>query len=383
VNPSNGQIGGITLNESENNLTYDMGIYNDKTGIIGDTVWFDDNRDGIQDISEEGVYGVKVTLLDSTCTTMLSESVTDEEGTYTFRDLVAGDYCVQFSDLPAGYHISSPHNGEVSGITLSEGQIDLTIDMGIYNDKVGIIGDTVWYDDNRDGIQDSNEEGVYGVKVTLLDATCTTMLQEAVTDEAGTYTFRDLAAGNYCVQFSDTPAGYHISSPHAGEVSGIILGEGAINLDVDMGIYNDKTGIIGDTVWFDDNHDGIQDPTEKGVYGVKVTLLDTTCTTMISEAVTDTAGTYTFRDLTPNSYCVKFSDTPAGYQITSTHAGTVSGVTLTEGEINLTVDMGIYNPKVGSLGDTVWFDDNQNGIQDIAESGVEAVKVTLYQGDCS
>jgi hypothetical protein len=52
-------------------------------------------------------------------------------------------------------------------------------------------------------------------------------------------------------------------------------------------------------------------------------------------------------------------------------------VTLVAGEDNRTIDAGWHAP-LGSLGDFVWHDDNNNGIQDAGEAPVPGVTVTLY-----
>ena len=50
---------------------------------------------------------------------------------------------------------------------------------------------------------------------------------------------------------------------------------------------------------------------------------------------------------------------------------------LEPGENDETWDAGVY-ATVGSLGDYVWLDVNQNGMQDIGEPGIENIEVRLY-----
>jgi hypothetical protein len=55
--------------------------------------------------------------------------------------------------------------------------------------------------------------------------------------------------------------------------------------------------------------------------------------------------------------------------------------TLSPGETDLTWDAGLYTPPMlAAIGDFVWFDANNNGIQDMGELGVPGVTVNLY--DC-
>ena len=45
---------------------------------------------------------------------------------------------------------------------------------------------------------------------------------------------------------------------------------------------------------------------------------------------------------------------------------------------NPTIDAGLYNTAIGSIGDYVWKDTNDNGIQDASEAGVANVQVELF-----
>src|SRR5699024_11816964 len=67
-----------------------------KTYAIGDYVWIDKNKDGIQDDNEEVLEGVKVELIDEDGN-VIDSTETDEKGLYIFDELVAGDYQVKFT----------------------------------------------------------------------------------------------------------------------------------------------------------------------------------------------------------------------------------------------------------------------------------------------
>jgi hypothetical protein len=65
-----------------------------------------------------------------------------------------------------------------------------------------VIGDSVWYDYDRDGVQDSGEPGIPGVAVTLNgDVNLDGVLDQrvVVTDQDGRYRFDGLAGGFYQV----------------------------------------------------------------------------------------------------------------------------------------------------------------------------------------
>lgn len=64
----------------------------------------------------------------------------------------------------------------------------------------GKIGDYVWHDSNRDGLQDSGEDGVHFIKIRLFGAS-DNLEGTTSTDESGYYEFADVASGTYYLEF--------------------------------------------------------------------------------------------------------------------------------------------------------------------------------------
>jgi hypothetical protein len=78
---------------------------------IGDTVWLDEDRDGIQDAGEPGFPGVTVNLYDcSGPDVLVATTVTDANGYYLFSDLLPGYYRVEFI-APGGYVFTLQNQG--------------------------------------------------------------------------------------------------------------------------------------------------------------------------------------------------------------------------------------------------------------------------------
>ena len=184
---------------------------------LGNFVWFDANKDGIQDADEVGVAGVTVTLdgqLDMDVVVdadgnLVKPLTTDANGKYVFTNLLPSDYGVTFT-IPAGYYEtvrtagddrSVDSDGAQTWLRLKQGQDDMTVDLGLIAD--GTIGDTLFWDvDNNGGSAPSGaDKPLAGVTVKLtyttpagVEKTLTT-----VTDENGKYSFKDLAPGDYVV----------------------------------------------------------------------------------------------------------------------------------------------------------------------------------------
>ena len=184
---------------------------------MGNFVWFDANKDGIQDADEVGVAGVTVTLdgqLDMDVVVdadgnLVKPVTTDANGKYVFTNLLPSDYGVTFT-IPAGYYEtvrtagddrSVDSDGAQTWLRLKQGQDDMTVDLGLIAE--GTIGDTLFWDvDNNGGSEPSGaDKPLVGVTVKLtyttpagVEKTLTT-----VTDENGKYSFKDLAPGDYVV----------------------------------------------------------------------------------------------------------------------------------------------------------------------------------------
>ncbi len=116
---------------------------------LGDTVWFDQNKDGVQDPGEVGVPGMVVYLYNSTNTTLgnhIASTTTDANGRYIFDNLPSGNYVVSFEPLDGFEFTTSnsgddkkdsdanPATGNTPPIFLPNGVYDSTWDAGLIPD---------------------------------------------------------------------------------------------------------------------------------------------------------------------------------------------------------------------------------------------------------
>ncbi|MFC3450263.1 DUF7850 domain-containing protein [Amycolatopsis speibonae] len=184
---------------------------------IGEFAWNDVDRNGLQNDGEPGVPGVKVTLKDASGTA-LGTLTTDAAGKYRFTKLKDGIYqvCFDISALPpefAGYTYTAKDAGDdakdsdadpATGCTATTtvGPLkrqDLTLAAGL-NAPMSKLGDFVWLDQDKDGLQGRDELGVPDVKVTLKDASAKEV-GSTVTGPDGRYSFGNVLPGSYQVCF--------------------------------------------------------------------------------------------------------------------------------------------------------------------------------------
>ena len=280
-------------------------------------------------------------------------TTTNSTGSYLFSGLASGNYQVTFGGK-SGYALTTANvgsdatdsdadaNGRSQVVTLGIGESNRTVDAGlvIKDTNTAKLGDRVWNDTDRDGIQDTGEIGVAGVTVKLAGAgsdgifgTSDDISRTTTTDSAGNYLFSNLAAGKYGVTFGAV-SGYQFTTANAGtndavdsdvNASGVSntvsLGIGQSDLTVDAGVYQTPgTGAIGDRVWFDygsgtSYHNNIQDSNENSlpyfVANVKVTLHDAGTGSVLQTMFTDTAGKYLFTGVNAGNYYVQFDKTDA------------------------------------------------------------------------
>jgi len=226
---------------------------------IGNRVWEDLDADGEQSPGEPGIPGVTVNLYNNTAPgTIFRTMPTGPNGEYLFSGLPPGDYFVEFI-RPASAVFTTRDattdgvdsdanigNGQTIVTTLEAGEADLTWDAGIYTPAE--VGDFVWFDTDRDGIQDPGEMGIPNVQVELFDdngVSQGTML----TGPNGEYLFTGLQPGDYSLQFN-VPAGFLVSPQNAGgndevdsDINGLgntinfTLNSGDSDLDWDAGLY--------------------------------------------------------------------------------------------------------------------------------------------------
>ncbi|NNF66046.1 MAG: hypothetical protein HKM98_00905, partial [Gammaproteobacteria bacterium] len=239
ANVNTGMTGTIVLDSGEDDPTNDAGIYLPTTAQLGDFVWTDLNANGIQDGDDLGINGATAELWScdggqpaapvSGVDPQTTGQFPFSDGGYLFDDLAPGSYAVKFTAPDDSYMFSpanvgleddkdsdavpvggNPPMGFSHCVTLGVGDVDLKVDAGIF--QKAMIGDFVWLDANRDGIQDPDENGINEVLVELFECVAGAKTGAAIASQNtvnggnppadGYYKFVDLMPGEYAVMFT-------------------------------------------------------------------------------------------------------------------------------------------------------------------------------------
>jgi uncharacterized repeat protein (TIGR01451 family) len=283
-------------------------------------------------------------------------------------------------DAPAGALVNTADVTTPNELITTDNHGTATTTVGLAG-----LGDFVWWDQNHDGLQTPGEPGFAAVTVHLYTSGGV-LVGTTTTDASGYYRFDRLhpnATYSVCL---DAPAdsapggalaGFELTGANAGADDAVDSDAALVNgaaciataptgaagsfiPTYDFGFW--KPAAIGDRVWIDTDHNGIQDAGEVGVPGVGVTLHDSTGAT-ISHTVTDANGLYLFDRLNPGTYhvCFDVGTIPAGYVLTtpnssgSTRAngsdagsdGCAASTVLAPGQRDLDWDAGVWKAPTG------------------------------------
>ena len=160
------------------------------------------------DEGEKTLEGVKVVLYRQAIGKELLNTVSDENGHFTFANIRGSTFRVK-ATIPQGYVYTIAGDGEYGNLfapgtdrreyTISDVVLenDSEMTMAIGAITYGSISGTVYLDDDFSGSRMDAEKMVNNFTVTLTDENGNT--RTAKTNRSGVYTFDDLAPGQYTV----------------------------------------------------------------------------------------------------------------------------------------------------------------------------------------
>lgn len=390
----------FTVESGKNLLDMDAGVVG--VGVVSGVVWEDSAYDGQRGADERGVPGVTVTLTDAEGAQRTS--VTDETGAYAFDFVRAGEYTVTMA-LPGGMMFTrdgtaiamtdaSEAGTEAFTLAMGESRMDLNAGTIVPASVTGRIG----VDADESGTLEDQEEGLGGAVITLVQGG--TVVATTDTRPDGTYVLSGLRPGNYRVRIA-LPQNVLFARGVALELAGEDAQEGqTAEWTLTMGeqatlapVPAVRTGTVAGRAWSDTNADGRMDADEPALPGTRVVLLDMQKGgEAVSAVEVGEDGLYTFDLLRTGAYALRFI-LPEGELFADRLAEEgascvepVEGNDATTATFNLAMgeerrSMNVGAIRAGEIGDTVWLDQNGNGLQDYREPLLSGVKLTLLHLD--
>ncbi len=375
----------------------------DDEGAIGDRVFLDLNRNGVEDESEPGIADVTVILrwygldgLPNTEDDRVSARRSDANGDYLFPTKPPGNFHIHVVEetAPEGVELGTcPPDFEFT-LTAGSSFLDADFCFQPVAPDSGQLSGTVFVDENLDTTRDPNEPGIprVGVRIRLAGpdgelGTEDDEIRETVTDDDGAYHFTNLPVGDTETWVDPQTVPNEYDPGFCPETQLHFVGEGDHIMAVDF-CYVDppEPNIIPGRVFCDLNRDGIWDANEPGVPDVRIVLtcagddeiLGTDDDTE-TDTLSDENGFYDFEDLTEGECRVDLDvDSIPEDKLPGVCPATVF-VTVVDGEDfvapNFCVVPVILDP--GLVRGIVFCDDNDNMRQDGREPRMPGISIRL------
>lgn len=340
---------------------------------------------------------------------LLATTTTNAQGAYRFEGLWPGTYTI-VEITPSGLIDGEAHAGTVDGVLVGRAADGSLVDIVLASGQQGAdydfcelvpaeLSGRVYHDRDNDGLQESGEEGLAGVRVVLLDE-AGIEVDSATTDAQGGYAFSGLRAGVYTV-VETQPDGWIDGRDAAGTVAGAPAGQ-AVNPGDRIERVRLRWGEQGSDYLFGElryaaisgrvhlaTPEGdcyASDDQLRPLAGVTVLLQDERGTTL-AQTTSDAQGHYRFEGLLPGVYSL-VEKTPEGLVDGAELVGTVDGQPVGRAEADAIQDIRLSSAQQGidydfceyepsSLAGFVYHDLDNDGVFDHGEPAIAGVTVQL------
>ena len=385
TNPLDFGLRGLFASSFADRMTVDVGFYERvTTGVIGNRVWDDRNRDGIQDADEPGIAGQTMRLEQyeqsgdawERNVAFTRTAVSNADGYYYFAEVPsvrydgAGEerhavelrYQVVVDELVPGYVFAPARAGDAehdsdffmngtmheSGavgdalISIVEyvddgpwGRDDNTIDLGLMAHDLSSLSGEIFVDDGADGRKTG----------------------DALAEPRYTATLQVRSTGAWADVRQDADG--VMIEPGAATAGTVMRREGINAYRFDgLRIYDDRSGR----------------PYEYRVVVTDIPLwLPVTAQGVGVDDAVDS-------DFVQDTRTTTFTAASEAYRLVAPIDGAVLGYDTRTGVPANHVDLGLVpQATTATIGDLVWHDRDEDGMQDAGEPGLQGVPVTLYR----
>lgn len=404
-----------TFTVSDGANTAAVSVTAGKPAKITVRAFLDANNNGSLSNGEGTVQGVEVSLL-SQDGTVAATALTDKNGsatltapagTYSLRATAPARYGYAKTGSKTGINYSimaeSAERTQISSpLTLSA---DAPLEAGIGLQTMACVTGTVWNDLNADGVWQSDEPGIPGVRVTI-EGKRNGVSAEVYTDENGYYELTQLKAGAY-VLTCHVPDEYVFTVKAKGDAAKVSrmtteasragtdefsLERGQTRSDRNIGMM--EGAIIEGICFLDENCNGVYDEGEPTLSGVELKLARQSNNVLLQETVSDENGRYHFYGQRGSTFAIR-AKLPSGYVFSIVGTGDnanrfapngknterrLTDVTLANGEYRQIM---VGAVTYGTISGRVYYDENFSGAYESGEKVGAGFAVTLADANGS
>ena len=230
-------------NDANGDMTVDFGFFGYGSVIGNVSEGIDSDPEG-----DVAIPGVLLTLFDSNGSS-IATTTTDDNGDYSFGNLLPGDYTVEQAQPSGLVSISDGEGGNDNTIAVTITSAETDAGNNFVEGALSL-GSTIFADRNNNGLLDDNETGIENVTVQLFDSagneipvgadgilgTADDAVGGIVTDVDGNYFFDGLAPGEYQVVIPES----NFDEGNALENTPFSSADTVV---IDNGVDNDNNGI--------------------------------------------------------------------------------------------------------------------------------------------
>ena len=382
-NPNDGRVNSIDVSLSPEEASTGNNFVEIQLGEVTGRITADvDNND----TGDTGLLGVVVTLTDSSGNS--TTTTTNNQGEYTFSDVVPGNYTV-VETQPTDYANVSEVDGGDDGDNLDSSvlnSIPVIVDPGETDSGNDFVEEQFGsVTGNVSANTDSGIENLNGVTIQLRDSS-DNLVQTTTTGTDGNYSFSDVVPGNYTVvelqpaTYSDVSEVDGLNDGGDDSDSGDNSVVNSIPVIVNAGLEDSgnnfveiENGSIAGNVSQDNDNDG---DGEENLSGITITLEDSAGNVLTT--TTDGDGNYLFEDVTPGDYTITQTNDDDFVDVTDVQGNEDdSTIEVTVSASQNVTAQDFVDEIPASIAGNVSRDDNND---DAGDTNLSGITVTLDDG---
>ena len=379
-------------------------------------VFVDANNNGSLGKNEPMLSGavISLLLLENGTETVVASAETDGSGNAVLY-APEGEYTLR-CELPANYGYAKKGGKNSLSSSMMDQSVERVQDaavalrlgheaeFGIGASEMAALTGTVWQDDNCDGLWQSGEPGVAGVKISA-DGVRNGLHYETVTDENGRFEISQIRNGTYNVTYH-VPEGYVFTYKANGakQLRSLMTteadreGKDQVIFEEGKTVDEQNIGLVVEAVvdgycFLDANYNGLFDAGEEPLAGVEIELFRQSNNKRLKTTVSDENGYYRFGNVRADTFKLKAllpkdmaytvcipGDSQAN-QFSPRDNRREQTVLNVEGVCGESVRVMLGAIQYGSVSGVVFEDDNLSGDWETGEKIVQGISVTLLNAD--